>query len=55
MTAKNRHHAVLQYCMDTGKDWDAISKNPALFNQAWREMLRLPKDTTPPPLQYRSR
>ena len=53
MTAQDTHNAIKKYCLDNGKNWGKITKNPALFNQEWRVMLGLPKDTTPPPVQFR--
>ena len=53
MSAQSTHNKIKHHCINTGKDWDKVSQNPQLFNQVWREMLRLPKDTTPPPANYR--
>ena len=55
MTAQTTHDAIKKHCNDNGKDWSVISKNPVLFNQEWRAMLGLPKDTTIPPVQFRRR
>lgn len=47
------HQRIKRYYLNRGHteaDWQAVSHNPALFNQTWRAMLQLPPNTTPPPV-----
>ena len=37
-----------------GTKWHEVSADPRPFNRVWRNMLRLPKDDTPPPAAYRT-
>ncbi len=51
------HQRIKRYYLSRGHteaDWNAVSHNPALFNQVWRALLQLPPNTTPPPVSVRS-
>lgn len=41
------------YHRRNGKNWQAVTENPQLFNRAWRMMLGLPDSDKPPPADQR--
>lgn len=50
------HQAIKAYYLGQGhslEQWQAVSFNPASFNQVWRQSLRLPPDDVPPPQSMR--
>jgi hypothetical protein len=54
---KSRHEAIKKYYLNTGhteQEWLVVNNNPKLFNNAWRKMLGLLVDGTPPPARYRT-
>ena len=51
-----RHASIKNHflkCGHTLADWQKVTLNPALFNQAWRKMLGIPAGDMPPPEAYR--
>jgi hypothetical protein len=54
--ADKNYQAIKSYYLSksrTNEQWQAVTKNPHLFNRVWRSMLKLPINDMPPPKEYR--
>lgn len=53
--AKRTYEDIKRFYLQAGKtveDWGEVTRDPRKFNRVWRQMLRLPRDDSPPPVSY---